>query len=362
MDDAGGGAATATAAAAGRGQGEAAASRIVLRAEICLLICPPQGGELSQFTVTTILMASGGLLIANSNASAARASGKWCEKTWARAARLAATRRIACGEIFGRRAARADDVYFLFREGARPQRRRPRGQADDHDPAGRRRHLDRLGQHAGLAAGLDDERRPLAAGPLAGLRGQVVRRSPGHDLGAEALGQVAAAGHRVDRQHPRAGVDGRDQRGQADRPGAEHHDLLAGPQPAAGQRVHGHRGGLDEARAVRVQVAGPEDQAGRDLEPFGQAAVEVHADQAEGRADVGPPDAAGIAAAARQQRPGSRPARPRPPRCPPGPPRSRTPRGPGSAGRSRGSRRARPRHRKTGGSRSRRYPPVRVAR
>ena len=190
---------------------------------------PLRAVSLSQFTVTTILMASGGLLIANSNASAARASGKWCEKTWARAARLAATRRIACGEILGRRAARAEDVYFLFREGARPQRRRSRGQADDHDPAGRRRHLDRLGQHAGLAAGLDDERRPLAAGPLAGLRGQVVRRSPGHDLGAEALGQVAAAGQRVDRQHPRAGVDGRDQRGQADRAGAEHHHLLAGP-------------------------------------------------------------------------------------------------------------------------------------
>src|SRR6266487_2444975 len=76
----------------------AAASRIVLRAEICLLICSPQGGEFYQFTVTTILMASGGLLIANSNASAARASGKWCEKTWAMAARLAATRRIAAAK------------------------------------------------------------------------------------------------------------------------------------------------------------------------------------------------------------------------------------------------------------------------
>src|SRR5258708_122656 len=79
----------------------AAASTIVLRvrcarsAEMCILIYSPQGGEFSQFTVTTILMASGGLLIANSNASAARASGKWCEKTWAMAARLAATRRIA---------------------------------------------------------------------------------------------------------------------------------------------------------------------------------------------------------------------------------------------------------------------------
>jgi hypothetical protein len=98
-------------------------------------------------------------------------------------------------------------------------------------------------------------------------------------------------------------VDGGDQRGQADRTRAEHHHLLTGLQPAAGQRVHGHRGGLDEARAVRIQVAGPEDQAGRDLEPFGQAAVEVHADQAEGRAGVGPPDAAGVAAAARQQWP-----------------------------------------------------------
>src|SRR5690348_2504847 len=76
----------------------AAASRIVLRAEICLLICSPQDGEFYQFTVTTILMASGGLLIANSNASAARPSGKWCVKTWAMAARLAATRRIAAAK------------------------------------------------------------------------------------------------------------------------------------------------------------------------------------------------------------------------------------------------------------------------
>src|SRR5215831_19145450 len=78
-----------------------AASTIVLRvrcarsAGMCILIYSPQGGELSQFTVTTILMASGGLLIANSNASAARASGKWCENRLATAARLARTRRIA---------------------------------------------------------------------------------------------------------------------------------------------------------------------------------------------------------------------------------------------------------------------------
>src|SRR6185312_8222593 len=77
----------------------AAVSMIVLRVDICLLICSPQGGELvSQFTVTTILMASGGLLIANANASAARASGKWCEKTGARAERWAATRRIAAAK------------------------------------------------------------------------------------------------------------------------------------------------------------------------------------------------------------------------------------------------------------------------
>src|SRR6516225_1860848 len=78
-----------------------AASTIVLRvrcargAGMCILIYSPQGGELTQFTVTTIFMASGGRLIANSNASAARASGKWCENTWAMAERLAATRLIA---------------------------------------------------------------------------------------------------------------------------------------------------------------------------------------------------------------------------------------------------------------------------
>jgi hypothetical protein len=190
----------------------AAASTIVLRvrcargAGMCILIYSPQGGELSQFTVTTILMASGGLLIANSSASAARASGKWCENRCDMAGRLAATRLIAS----------------------------PKSAA---------------------VAQLE----PMTSISFSG-------KAPGLT-------------------------------------GAEHHHLLARPQPGAGQRVDGHRGGLDEACAVRVQVAGLEDQAGRDLEPLGQAAVEVHADQAEGRADVGPPDAAGIAAAARQQRP-----------------------------------------------------------
>src|SRR5580692_9308389 len=45
--------------------------------------------------VTTILIASGALLIANSNASAARVSGKWCENNAATAVRLAATSFIA---------------------------------------------------------------------------------------------------------------------------------------------------------------------------------------------------------------------------------------------------------------------------
>src|SRR5690348_18478654 len=48
-----------------------------------------------QFTFTTILTASGGLLIANSNASAARASGKWCEKSLLMFSRALITRLIA---------------------------------------------------------------------------------------------------------------------------------------------------------------------------------------------------------------------------------------------------------------------------
>src|SRR6516165_9262235 len=82
----------------------AAASTRVLRvryargAGMGILIYSPRGGGWCQFTGTTILMASGGLLIANSNASAARASGKWCENSWAMSARLATTRRIAAAK------------------------------------------------------------------------------------------------------------------------------------------------------------------------------------------------------------------------------------------------------------------------
>ena len=108
---------------------------------------------------------------------------------------------------------------------------------------------------------------------------------------------------RVDGQHPGACVYRRQQRGQADRAGAEDHELLARLKPGASQGVHGDRGGLDEGRAIRVEVTDHEDQPGRDLEPFGQPAVEVHADQPEPYADVGAVDAAGIAVAARQQRP-----------------------------------------------------------
>jgi len=126
---------------------------------------------------------------------------------------------------------------------------------------------------------------------------------PGHDLGAEPLGELTPAGQRVDGQHPGALVHRGDQRGQADRPGAEHHYLLTRCQPATGQGMHGDRGRLDEGRAVGVQVPDREDQSGRDLEPFGQAAVDVHADQPEPYAYVGPAGAARVAAAARQQWP-----------------------------------------------------------
>ena len=58
-----------------------------------------------------------------------------------------------------------------------------------------------------------------------------------------------------------------------------------------------------EGFQVKFQVADAEDQLGRDLEAFLQAAVEVHADQPERYAHVGPPGPAGVAATARQQGP-----------------------------------------------------------
>ena len=69
-------------------------------------------------------------------------------------------------------------------------------------------------------------------------------------------------------------MHGGGEHGQADRAGAEHHYLLAGLADGRGPGVHGHRGGLDEGRAVGVQVADGEDLVRGDLEPFLQAAVE----------------------------------------------------------------------------------------
>ena len=131
----------------------------------------------------------------------------------------------------------------------------------------------------------------------------VSRSSGGAVLGAQLLGQVAAGRDGVDRGDPRAFAGGGEGGGQADRPGAEHDDLLAGPEVRPGQGVHGHRRGLDEGGAVGVQVTDAEHGRRGDLEPLLQAAVEVHADQAESRAHVRPSGPAGIAGAAGQQRP-----------------------------------------------------------
>src|SRR5690348_5583444 len=202
-------------------------------------------------------------------------------------------------EIRGGRGARAEDVDFLFREDPGSYGRRARGHADDHDPPGRGDDLGRRRQHAGRAAGLDDQGRPFSRGPVARLSDEGPGFCcPGDNLGTEARGQVTAALYGIDRHHPGFFVPRGGQDGQADRAGADDEHLLACSQPTAGHGVHGYRGGLDEAGAVGVEVADAEDLPGGDLEPFLQAAVEMHADEAEGRADVGPAGAAGVAAAA----------------------------------------------------------------
>ena len=124
---------------------------------------------LSQFTVTTILIASCGLLIANSKASAARASGKWCENNAATAARLAATSFIASRKSPA--VAQLEPMTSISFSGKAPGLT---GTVPDDMPTTTTRpaadtSLDRLRQDAGLAAGLDHERRPLAAGPVACL-------------------------------------------------------------------------------------------------------------------------------------------------------------------------------------------------
>src|ERR1700750_3162367 len=176
-------------------------------------------------------MASGGLLIAKANASAARASGKWCEKTGARAGRLAATRRIAWAKSpavaqLEPRTSISFSGKAPGRSGAVPEDRlttTTRPACVTISAAWASRPASPLVSTAHgrppppVPSPGRPRRRPLAAAPRAGLRGEVLRRSPGHDLGTEALGQVAAAGQRVDRQHPRAGVDGGAQPGPAHR-------------------------------------------------------------------------------------------------------------------------------------------------
>src|SRR5690348_17154627 len=117
----------------------AAASRIVLRAALFLLICPPQGGEF-------------GVSIHGHDDldGVRRPAHRECERLGRAGQRemvredrgegqaIGPDQAYRLGEIPGRGAARAEDVNFLFREGPRPQRRRSRGQADDHDPAGLR--------------------------------------------------------------------------------------------------------------------------------------------------------------------------------------------------------------------------------
>ncbi len=77
------------------------------------------------------------------------------------------------------------------------------GHADDHDPAGRGHHLDGLRQHAGLAAGLDHQRRALAVGPLSDWFFQCLG-CPGRALGAQSFGQIPAVRYQGDRGYPRA--------------------------------------------------------------------------------------------------------------------------------------------------------------
>src|SRR5579871_756748 len=86
------------AAAAPAVSAAAPASATALRAReisICLLICPHSRVRERNSTVTTTLIASGGLLMANSNASIVRASGKWCVKSPASDAVCAEISRIA---------------------------------------------------------------------------------------------------------------------------------------------------------------------------------------------------------------------------------------------------------------------------
>ncbi len=214
------------------------------------------------------------------------------------------------------------------------------------------------GQDGGLAAGLDHQRRAVAAGPVLYLVVQGRVRGPGHALGAEPLGQIAPGRQRVDAEHPgargrppRASWPGRSARRRTPRP-ARRVPVRRGPGRAPRSRRArrrpccrgpGHRRRTRSTRGPRAAAAGRRRGARR---PGGIAGTRW-------AFRPGRDNSCRRAAAARWQ-PGR--LRPRFP-CRRDRRRSRRLRGPVSADRSRVPRKARPRHRKTDGSPIRRYLP-----
>ena len=129
------------------------------------------------------------------------------------------------------------------------------------------------------------------------LVGRVPRRQP------QLLGQQPTV--RAQLHHPHLGARGpRHQRDQdADRPAADHHDLLAPGDLGAAHVVHGHRRRLDQRGPVQRKSVGQPDQGGGGHGPaLLHRTRRVDADEVQVLADVLMPRTAGRAGVVPAQR------------------------------------------------------------
>ena len=234
--------------------------------------------------------------MANSNASAARASGKWCEKIAVIVLRLVFIRSIACWKSSA--VAQLVPMTSISFSGKAPGRTLARCLLTCRPPRHPRPAPPSLWprRHADLAGCLDDERRAVAVRPLA-------------DLGLRAGHVACSAPRRLARSRRSIGCTARPGRPRGSRPAPrpgrsarrEHDHLLARLQPAAGQGVHRDRGGLMKAVAW-ARGRRPRTRYG----PGPRAVAAGHRRCARRRAGTGgsvrAADPARVAAAARRRR------------------------------------------------------------
>ncbi len=178
----------------------------------------------------------------------------------------------------------------------------PGKQPDEDDPAAVRGQLEGAGHRSGVAGGVDDHGRQVAAAKLQELlaSGRAGRQGVPHPELPAAKLQARGADVHHRQLHP--GHLRELDHAQADRAGPDDQDRVGGLQLGPLDGVGADAEGLHQGQLVVGQPGRRVQLARRHAEDRAHAAVDVHAQHLELRAAVGLAAAAGDAAAAIQVR------------------------------------------------------------